>query len=506
MGMMLDDMETIEAMSIASLQEQLSTGATTSVQVCKMFMERIQEWDKKVNAVRTVNPQALQIAKERDEERRNGKVRGVLHGVPVLVKDCIDTGDQMSTTCGTIALVDNFAEKDAHIVELLKEAGAIILGKTNLSEWCYIRSTRAVSGWSSVAGQVRNAYILDRSPLGSSSGSAVAMTANMCLAAIGTETDGSITRPASSSGIVGIKPTVGLVSRSGMLGIVESQDTAGPMTKTVYDAAIMLSAIAGADRKDLSTQAGEVTKHLGQDYSRFCKPDALRGARIGVARSLFGPHPAMRAIMERAIEDIRQLGADIVDPIDIALDLGTVWSMERELINMGAKKGADEYLSSTNNKCKVRSLEQLINFNKTNKEKTMPYFEQEWLESAQAEGYDAERRNDILKKLQTQVRDNGIDLAMKQHKLDALIAPTEGTPAFCIDPLVGDNFVPFGSSCPPATAGYPHITVPAGQIHGLPVGLSFFALAFEEPKIIAYAYSYEQATKHRRTPGFLPTL
>jgi len=496
----------LQEFSIAELQDRFDRHEFTSVDLCESYLKRIAEIDGAGPTLRSVielNPDALGIAAELDEERRQNGPRGPLHGVPVLVKDSIDTADKMMTTAGSLALVGNIAPRDAFVVEKLREAGAVLLGKTNMSEWGYMRSTRACSGWSSRGGQVRNPYVLDRSPLGSSSGSAVAVAANLCMVAIGAEVDGSIVRPASSNSIVGLKPTVGLVSRSGIIGVASPQDTAGPMARSVADLATVLNVLAAYDPEDPTTQ--ESVARSAQDYPKFLNPAALEGARLGVARECFVPHEGTDAVIENAIRRLRSLGAEIVDPVR-ASSLPFFGELELELFQYGLKASLNRYLAE-HPRAKVRNLEELIRFNKDHASKVMPYFQQEFFEMAQAKGdLSDETYLKIAADCRRLARTDGIDKAMREHNLDAIIAPTEGSPPFVIDPVIGDNILKGGCSTPPAVAGYPHITVPAGYVHGLPVGLSFFAGAYEEGKLISYAYAFEQSTQVRHSPTFLQTL
>jgi amidase len=491
--------------SIAELQEKFDGRELTAVKLCEAFLQRISEVDHAgptLRAVIELNPEALEIAAGLDRERLQKGPRGPLHGVPVLVKDSLDTADKMMTTAGSVALEGNIAPQDAFVVEKLRSAGAILLGKTNMSEWGYMRSTRACSGWSSRGGQVRNPYVLDRSPSGSSSGSAVAVAANLCTAAIGAEVDGSIVRPASTNGIVGLKPTVGLVSRAGIIPVASPQDTAGPMARTVSDVATVLTTLTGYDPWDPVTR--ESVGRRAKDYRIFLKANGLKGVRLGVARNYFGSHEGTDAIMERAIDHLKALGAEIVDPVTVS-SIKLFDKSELELFLYEFKAGLNRYLAE-HPKAKVRSLEELIHFNRTHAERVMPYFQQELLEMAQAKGDLSETAYlEAKAECRRLSRTDGIDKAVHEHGLDAIIAPTDGTPAWVIDPIVGDKILG-GCPSPAAMAGYPHITVPAGYVHGLPAGLSFFAGAYQEGNLIRYAFAYEQATQVRRPPGFKATL
>ncbi len=492
--------------TIAELQGLFDHGEWNSVGLCEAFMNRISEFDAsgpRLSSVIELNPDALEIAHALDKERQTSGPRSPMHGVAVLVKDSIDTADKMMTTAGSLAMEGNIAPRDAFIIEKLRDAGAIILGKTNMSEWGYMRSTRACSGWSSRGGQTRNPYVLDRSPLGSSSGSAVAVAANLCTVAIGAEVDGSIVRPASSNSIVGLKPTVGLVSRRGIIGVAAPQDTAGPMARCVSDAATVLSVLAGYDAKDLATH--EAATHKAEDYRSFLDPVALKGARLGVARECFGQHEETDSVIQDAIRELKALGAKIVDPVRSS-SLPFFGELELELFRYGLKASLNRYLVE-HPRARVRNLEELIRFNREHASQIMPYFQQEFFEMAQTKGdLTEESYIKVQDELRRLARTDGIDKALSEHKLDAIIAPTEGSPPFVIDPVVGDNILRGGCSTPPAVAGYPHITAPAGYVHGLPVGLSFFAGPYQEGKLIGYAYAFEQATQVRRPPKFADTI
>lgn len=489
---------TLEEATISSLQGAFASGKTTAVEVTKSYIERIKQLDDKLRSVVEINPDALQIAESLDRERRSGKVRSPLHGVPILLKDNIDTADKMKTTAGSLALIDAPTPKrDAFLVQKLREAGAIILGKVNLSEWANFRSDFSSSGWSARGGQTRNPYILDRSPCGSSSGSAVSVSANLCMASIGTETDGSIVCPSSVNGIVGLKPTIGLVSRSGIIPIAHSQDTAGPMTRTVADAAILLTVIAGTDENDSATLQAKP-----QDYTKFLKPDGLRGKRIGIARQYFGRNEQVDKLMEEQIYVLKSNGAEVVDVTFPGF--GKFGEAEFEVLLYEFKHDINKYLKERGGK--HQTLADLIKFNEENKDKEMPYFGQDIFLKAEAKG-SLEDRAYRLALLQSKVmtQDRGIDAVVQQFKVDAIAAPSNA-PVWLIDLINGDsptNYV--ASSSIPAVAGYPNITVPAGFIKELPIGISFFGPAFSEPKLIEIAYAFEQATKARRKPKFLPS-
>ena len=494
----------LEETAIADLTASMRSGDRTTRSIVSQYLSRIQQLDRQgpmLQSVIETNPDALNISEELDREREAGTVRSPLHGVPVLLKDNIDTADQMTTTAGSLALQGSIPLGDSTVAHRLREAGAVLLGKANLSEWANYRSTRSSSGWSARGGQCRNPYALDRSPCGSSSGSGVAVSANLVTVAIGTETDGSIVCPASTNGIVGIKPTVGLVSRSGIVPISATQDTAGPMARTVRDAVVVLGLIAGVDTRDPAT---EVAGTLGlDDYTPFLDEAGLTGARIGVQRSAFGFHPLVDRLMEDAIVLMRDRGATIVDPIALRPS-PTMRRAEVEVMAYEFKTGLNAYLAALPN-AEIRSLADLIAFNEAHAGEEMPYFGQERLVEAQRRGSLSEDRyqeaHAVARRLS---REEGIDRAMDADTLDAVIAPTGG-PAWVIDHVNGDHFSG-GSSSLPAVAGYPNITVPAGYVQGLPVGLSFFGRAWSEPTLIRTAYAFEQASRHRQQPAFLPTL
>jgi amidase len=492
--------------TISELHEKMESGELTARQVAELYLRRIEAVDKGgpyINSIIELNPEALEIADKLDEERRAGKVRGALHGIPILIKDNIDTHDQMQTTAGSLALEGNIAAKDAFIVRQLRKAGALIFGKTNLSEWANFRGKPSVSGWSSRGGLTRNPYALDRSACGSSSGSGAAVAANLCVGAVGTETDGSIICPAQTNGIVGIKPTLGLLSRSGIIPIAHSQDTPGPMTRTVTDAAILLGAMIGVDSADPATRSSR--KRSSSNYAKFLDYDGLMGARIGVARNMAGKNPHIIRIFEHCIEVMRQLGAVIIDPADVP-NFDKLGRTELEVLHYEFKSDLNKYLKSLPAEARVHSLEEVIKFNEDNKDRVMIYFGQERMLTAQKKGSLSDRKyRDALAKNLRLARRDGIDAVMGKHKLDALIVPSGG-PAWVIDLINGDAINwDMESTSPAAVAGYPHITVPAGYVFGLPVGISFFAKAWQEATLIKFAYAFEQATQYRRQPRFLPT-
>ena len=494
----------LEELSISNLSEGLKSGRFTARSITEMYLTRINEVDKSgpaVNSVIEINPDALAIADALDKERKEKGPHGPLHGVPILIKDNIDTGDKMKTSAGSLALAESIASRDSFVAQRLRQAGAVILGKTNLSEWANIRSNHSTSGWSGRGGQTRNPYVLDRNPCGSSSGSGAAVAANLCAAAIGTETDGSIVCPSSANGLVGIKPTVGLVSRSGIIPISHSQDGAGPMTRSVEDAAILLSALTGVDPRDSYTKQSQGKTH--PDYSKFLDANGLKGARIGVARKFFGFSDRVDKLMAEAIDAIKRAGAEIIDPADIPTH-GKFDDSEGEVLLFELKTDLNEYLKGLGPNAPVHSLKEVIEFNERNRDKEMPYFGQDQFIKAEAKGpLTSKAYLAALAKNHRMSRTQGIDAIMNKHRLDAILGPTGG-PAWPTDWINGDHFGG-GCSTPPAVAGYPNINVPAGHVFGLPVGISFFGRAWSEPTLIKLAYAFEQATKHRKPPQFLAT-
>jgi amidase len=492
--------------TISELREKMESGELTARRLAELYLERIEAVDKDgpiLNSVIELNPDALEIGDALDAERKAGKVRGDLHGIPILIKDNIDTHDKMQTTAGSLALEGNISAKDAFVVKQLRKAGALILGKTNLSEWANFRSKRSVSGWSSRGGLTRNPHALDRSASGSSSGSGAAVAANLCVAAIGTETDGSIISPSHANGIVGIKPTLGLLSRAGIIPIAHSQDTPGPMARTVADAATLLGALTGVDARDPVTRLSR--KRGLSNYAKFLDRDGLKGVRIGVARNMAGTNARILKIFEHGIEVIRHLGAVIVDPADVP-NFDKFDKTELEVLLYEFKADLNKYLKTLDGDVRVHSMEDVIQFNEENQDSMMPYFGQEYMLAAQEKPSLRDKRyRDALKKNHRQSRKNGIDAVMRKHKLDALIVPS-GRPAGVIDLINGDSTdTDIESTSPAAVAGYPHITVPAGYLFGLPVGISFFAKAWQEPALIKFAYAFEQATQFRRQPRYLST-
>ena len=513
----------MQSPTILDLQAQMANGTLTARALIATYLTRIEAIDRsgpRLNALLELNPDALAIADALDAERREQGPRGPLHGIPILLKGNIATADRMATTAGSLALAGSIAPQDAFIVQRLRQAGAVILGKANLSEWANFRSRRSTSGWSSQGGLTRNPYALDRSGCGSSTGSGVAVAADLCAAAVGTETDGSITCPAAVNGIVGIKPTLGLVSRSGIIPIAHSQDTAGPMARSVTDAAILLGVLAGEDVRDPATAViGDRLPVIGNrspdlppntvyrspftDYTQFLDKDGLRGARIGVARQYFGKHPQVDAIMETSLAAMRGLGAEVLDLAGPLPD-DEIGEHEIEVLLYEFKADLDAYLAGLGPDASVKSMADVIAFNEAHAAQVMPYFGQERMLQAQAKGpLSDEAYLNALAASKRLAGAEGIDQALAAQQLDAIVAPTTG-PAWLIDLVNGDHY---GGSCttPAAVAGYPHITVPAGFVFGLPVGLSFFAGAWSEPTLLRLAYAFEQATQAWRAPQFLAT-
>jgi amidase len=495
----------LDEISISDLQDGMKSGKYSARSIAEKYLARIEALDKQgpaINSVIEINPDALALADAMDKERVAGNVRGPLHGIPILIKDNIDTADKMMTTAGSLALVGWKPPQDAGVVQKLRAAGAVILGKSNLSEWANIRSSHSTSGWSARGGLTRNPYALDRNACGSSSGSGAAVAANLCAAAIGTETDGSIVCPSGANGIVGIKPTVGLTSRTGIIPISHSQDGAGPMARSVRDAAILLGALTGVDRSDSATLASE-GKAL-TDYTRFLDPAGLHGARIGVARKYFGFSEEVDALMNPLLDEMKKQGATLVDPADIE-SFGKFDESELTVLLYELKADLNAYLARLGPSASVRTLKDAIEFNEKNKDREMPYFGQDLFIKAEAKGPLAEKEYlEALEKNHKLARTEGIDALMDKHKLDAIVAPTAG-PSCLTDLLNGDHFTG-GSSNAAAVAGYPNINVPAGFVHGMPVGISFFGRAWSEPTLIKLAYAFEQATRLRKPPLFLPTI
>ncbi|PYS36661.1 MAG: amidase [Acidobacteria bacterium] len=495
----------LEESTIADLQRGMHEGRWTARMITQAYLARIEELDQQGPALHSIletNPDALAIADELDRERRAKGPRGPLHGIPVLLKDNLDTADRMTTTAGSLALEGSVAAQDSTVAKRLREAGAVLLAKTNLSEWANFRSEHGSSGWSARGGQCRNPYVLDRNPCGSSSGSGAATSANLGTVSIGTETDGSIVCPSSSNGLVGLKPTVGLVSRVGIIPISHTQDGAGPMVRTVTDAAIVLSAIAGADPRDSATSA--IAGHAHPNYTKFLDAGGLKGARIGVARQYFEFHRDVDTVMEEALVSMKRLGAELIDPIVVTND-NALAEAELLVLLYEFKRNVNGYLASLGVRAPVKNLAELINFNEAHRLQEMPYFGQELFVKAEAKGpLTSKEYVDALKKCRKLSREKGIDEVMTKHRLDAIVGPTGG-PAWLTDVINGDH-IGGGCSTLAAVAGYPHITVPAGYVRDLPVGLSLFGRAWSEPVLLRLAFAFEQATKHRHTPKFRPTL
>ena len=500
----------LDEATLADLQQRMEAGRDTSRSLVEKYLRRIDAIDRSgpmLHSVIEVNPDALAIADRLDGERKAGRRRGPLHGVPVLIKDNIATADRMMTTAGSLALAGVTPPRDAFIAARLRQAGAVILGKTNLSEWANFRSTHSTSGWSGRGGLARNPYALDRNASGSSSGSGAAIAANLAAVAVGTETDGSIVSPSNANGLVGIKPTLGLVSRAGIVPIAQSQDTAGPMARTVADAAAVLGELAGVDPDDPATRRSAtkgVRDSTPVDYTRFLDATALRGARLGVVRNrLFGSSPAADRLTEAAIGDMKKAGAVIVDPANIPT-LGQFDETEFDVLLYEFKAGMAKYLTWLGAASPVHSLKDIIAFNEAHAAEEMPYFGQEIMMMAETKGPLTDPKYlAALAKNHRLSQSLGIDAVMMKYRLDALVAPTGG-PAWLIDLVNGDSGTASapGPSTVTAVAGYPHITVPAGFFRGLPVGVSFFGRAWSEPTLIKIAYAYEQSSRHRRPPTF----
>jgi amidase len=494
----------LDELTIADLQAGMSSGKYTAQSLTRKYLDRIDDIDKRgaaINSVIELNPDAQAIAAAMDRERKAGRVRGPLHGIPVLIKDNIDTRDRMMTTAGSLALNGSVPLQDSTVAAKLREAGAVIIGKTNLSEWANFRSSHSSSGWSARGGQTKNPYVLDRNPCGSSSGTGAAVAANLAAVGVGTETDGSVVCPSNANSLVGIKPTLGMVSRAGIIPIAHSQDTAGPMCRTVTDVAILLAALTGIDSRDpiTKTSAGKAVK----DYSTVLDPNGLRGARVGVHRKAHGFNDAVDKLMHDSIDVLKRLGATVIDPADIPTQ-GKFDDSEFEVLLYEFKADLNKYLASLGPGAPVKSLKDVIDFNEKNRDRELRYFGQDIMVKAQAKGPLTERKYRMaLAKNHRLTRTEGIDAVMNKHRLDAIIAPTGGPP-WPTDLVNGDHYTG-GYSSASAVAGYPHITVPAGYVFGLPVGISFFGRAWSEPRLITYAYSYEQATKARRGPKFLET-
>jgi amidase len=497
---MTDDRFPYLEYDIAQIQQGYKEGRFTIKEVVQAHLDRIEAIDRNgpvLNSMIAINPDAIQIAEELDKEMKAGTIRGPLHGIPVVLKDNIDTHDKMPTTAGSRALKDSYPLKDSYVARKLREAGAVIIGKANLSEWANFRGQLSTSGWSGEGGQTKNPYDLSRNPCGSSSGSAVAVSANLAVIAIGTETNGSIVCPAHSNGIVGIKPTVGLISRSGIIPISFTQDTPGPMARSVKDAAICLGILTGVDSTDNKTLSG--INHFISDYTVFLKEEGLRGKKIGIYKGYFGTNFKVDSLMVAAIRFMNSRGAEIIEIDKVIDDQSEGISLEVMLYEY--KSGLNKYFKSLGPSAPVKSLEELITFNQSDSIE-LQYFDQIYLTMAQKKGDlstpDYLRALELMRKYS---QENGIDRVMDEHDLDAIIAPT-GSPAWKTDLINGDSYQ-MGSSSPAALAGYPNITVPMGSVDGLPVGISFFGRAWSEPVLLEIAYAYERSTMYRRIPGFL---
>jgi amidase len=495
----------LDEITISDLQDGMKSGKFTARSLVEKYSVRGDEIDKQgpaINSIIELNPDALSIADALDQERKAKGPRGPMHGIPVLIKDNIATADGMRTTAGSLALVGSKPQQDSHVAHKLRSAGAVILGKTNLSEWANIRSSHSTSGWSGRGGLTKNPYALDRNPCGSSSGTGAGISANLCAVGIGTETDGSIVCPSSSNGLAGIKPTVGLISRSGIIPISHSQDSAGPMCRTVRDAAVLLGALTGVDPADAATTASAGMSHT--DYTQFCDPNGLKGARIGVARKYFGFNDAVDALMEQSLDAMKRQGATLVDPANVET-LGKFDESELLVLLYELKADLNNYLAHLGSNSPVHTLKDIIDFNDRNRQKEMPYFGQDLFLKAEAKGPLTEKAYlDALDKNHQLARTEGIDATMDKYRLDAIVASTAG-PAWLTDLVNGDHAAG-GSSNAAAVAGYPNINVTAGFISGLPVGISFFGRAWSEPVLIGLAFAFEQTTKARQAPRFLSTI
>jgi amidase len=496
----------LEEAALSDLRGGLDRGSFTARDLVETYLRRIEDLDRRgpsLHSIIETNPDALSVADALDRERKAKGPRGPLHGIPILLKDNIDTADRMTTTAGSLALEGWIARSDAGVAARLRQGGAVLLAKTNMSEWANIRSTRSTSGWSARGGQCRNPYVLDRNPCGSSSGSAVAVSANLGAAAVGTETNGSIVCPASANGVVGLKPTVGLLSRAGIIPISHTQDTPGPLCRTVSDAAMLLGVMAGVDPRDPATARS--SRHAKTDYSQFLRARGLRGLRIGVARAkFFGYNNQTDRLAEESLAVLRREGAILVDPADIP-HVGDYRDAQLQVLLYEFKADLNSYLAGTATGSGIRTLQHVIEFNERHRDREMPYFGQELFIQAQEKGpLTSPEYQKALRRCRRLSREQGIDAILSRKRLDLLVAPT-GSPAWPTDLINGDHFTG-GSSTPAAVAGYPNLSVPMGFAYGLPVNLSFIGPAWSEPTLIKAAYSYEQATKHRQKPRYLPSV
>lgn len=495
----------LEEKTIDEFASMMRSGEYTAHRLTELYLARIEATNRKgpaLGAVIETDPDALAAADALDRERKQKGARGPLHGIPVLIKDNVGTADHTHTSAGSLALEDWTPPEDAFLIRRLRAAGAVILGKANMSEWAFWRSSRGVSGWSARGGQARNPFALDRNPSGSSGGSGVAVSGNLCAVAVGSDTGGSITYPSSANGVVGIRPTLGLISRAGVIPVSETQDTAGPMARNVRDAAILLGGMTGVDAKDKATQASAGKSFT--DYTQFLTAGGLRGARIVVAREYFGVHPGTDHVIEGCLELLKKEGALLIDQPD-RLGSGAYERDMLEVLSYDFKPNINEYLSQLPTWFPVRSLADLIAFNKKNEDREMPYFGQDLLEQSLERGLRSEKRyREARAKCLRLGRTEGIDAVLSRHKASAIVAPSL-TPAFLTDWVTGDGF---SSACtiPACVSGYPHITVPAGFVHGLPIGLSFFGTAWSEPVLLRLAYGFESASKARRKPAFAPAV
>jgi amidase len=496
----------LDEATIAGLQEGMTSGKYSARSLAEKYLARIEAIDRRGPTLRSVielNPEGLAIADALDKERKAKGPRGPLHGIPVLIKDNIDTADKMATTAGSLAMVGSKPAKDAFLVARLRQAGAVILGKTNLSEWANARCSYSTSGWSGRGGQTRNPYALDRNPCGSSSGSCVAVAANLCAVAVGTETDGSVTAPSSVNGLVGVKPTVGLISRTGIIPISRSQDTAGPVARTVRDAAVLLGVLAGIDKDDLAT--ADAKGHIESDYTKFLDADGLKGAKIGIARNFFGFHDGVDYVTLAAVTKLKKQGAILFDTTELP-NSGDFTDAEKTVLHYEMKAGLNAYLFRLGVKSPLLTVADVLAFNDQNSDKELPYFGQDTFQTMASSGpLTSYEYQEALAKCRRITRTEGLDAALDVYKLDCVVAATLG-PACPIDLVNGDHWLGGDLISVAAVAGYPHVTVPMGFWYGLPLGLSFVGRPWSEPTLLKLAYAFEQAAKARKPPRFLPTV